>query len=117
MTCTRFVSFRLATEEKYLLDRVTRVEKHFAALALDVGLMIRKVAKMRNRGDKMMGSLRSHSEEETGTMKNSLVNISECFGALEDYRQALVDRMEAKVDMPLRNFESICKKAKVCCPI
>ena len=95
------------------MERVMRVEKNFAALALDIGLLIRKVAKMRNRGDALALSINTHGEEEDGSYKKSLVAIGECFGALEDYRQVLVDRLEAKVHRPLMNYENICRKARV----
>ena len=104
---------RLASEEKFLLDRVMRVEKHFASLAMDMGLLIRKVAKTRNRSDAMAQNLQSHADSEEGSMKQSLSAIAECFAALEDYRQVLVDRLEAKVHRPLLNFDGVCRKAKV----
>lgn len=72
---------------------------------------------------------------ETGNFKLSLENLSECIGALEDYRQTEVrdvpslpsylcfhpislslsqlDRLEAKVVKPLLEYDHVCKKAKV----
>lgn len=102
----------LAAEEKFLMERVMRVEKNFAALALDVGWLIRKIAKMRNRGDSLARTIKMHGDEEDGSYRKSVLAIAECFGALEDYRQALVDRLEAKVHSPLMNYESVCRKAK-----
>ena len=90
-----------------------RVEKHFAALALDMGLLIRKVAKTRNRSDAMAQTMQLHADSEEGSLKQSLCALSECFAALEDYRQVLVDRLEAKVHRPLLNFGAVCRKAKV----
>ena len=113
VSCTVCCPLRLASEEKFLLDRVMRVEKHFASLALDMGLLIRKVAKTRNRGDAMAQTLQSHADSEEGSMKQSLCAVAECFAALEDYRQVLVDRLEAKVHRPLLNFDGTCRKAKV----
>lgn len=90
-----------------------RVEKHFASLAHDMGLLIRKVAKTRNRSDAMAQTVQLHAESEEGSMKQSLCALAECFAALEDYRQVLVDRLEAKVHRPLLNFDGVCRKAKV----
>ena len=67
---------------------------------------------------------------ETGGLKSALENLSECFRAMEDYRQTEVkinkslsfklfshyiqlDRLEAKIVKPLLDYENTCRKAKV----
>ena len=55
-----------------------------------MGGMARKTALMRDKGDKLVKTLQDMAAGETGSMKNRLDSMAECFAALEDYRQAQV---------------------------
>lgn len=81
---------RLVAEEKYLEDRIAHVERNFSSLTTAMGGMARKTALMRDKGDKLVKTLQDMAAGETGSMKNRLDSMAECFAALEDYRQAQV---------------------------
>ena len=75
---------RLVSEEKYLEDRIAHVERNFSALATDLGGMVRKTARLRNKGDKIVKTLQDFATNESGELKKSLEGVAECFSALED---------------------------------
>ncbi len=81
---------RLVSEEKYLEDRVTHVERNFSALATDLGGMVRKTARLRDKGDRIVKTLQSFSSNEPGELKKSLEAMADCFSAMEDCNQLKV---------------------------
>ncbi|CAI8010293.1 Protein FAM92A [Geodia barretti] len=106
------LKLQLVSEERYLEDRVNHVERHVAALALDLGALVRKMARLRDKGDKIVSSVRDFASAEAGTMRKSLEGLGECLSAVENSQQLQIDRMEAKVVKPLLEYEGVCKKAK-----
>lgn len=82
--------FRLVSEEKYLEDRVCHVERHVAALALDLGALVRKMARMRDKGDKIVETMRDFASAESGSLRKSLEGLGECLSALENSQQLQV---------------------------
>jgi hypothetical protein len=88
------------------------VERHVAALALDLGALARKMARMRDKGDKIVSSMRDFASAESGSLRKSLEGLGECLSALENSQQLQIDKMEAKVVKPLLEYEVVCKKAK-----
>ena len=85
-----FHSTRLVSEEKYLEDRVCHVERHVAALALDLGALARKMARMRDKGDKIVETMRDFASAESGSLRKSLEGLGECLSALENSQQLQV---------------------------
>lgn len=81
---------RLVSEERYLEDRVNHVERHVAALALDLGALVRKMARMRDKGDKIVSSMRDFASAEAGSMRKSLEGLGECLSAVENSQQLQV---------------------------
>jgi len=90
--------------------------------------MIRKTARLRDKGDVLAKGINELADEERSPVGQKLKAIGECFAALEDFRQAKVapslltrtvvmllkiDRMEAKVLRPLNDYDTVCRKAKV----
>ena len=65
-------------------ERVVHVERNFSTLATDLGSMVRKTARLRDRGDRIVKNLQDFASNEAGSFKNSLEGIAECFSALED---------------------------------
>ena len=66
------------------------MERHFAALASDLGGMARKTARLRDKGDRIVKTLQDFSSAESGTTKKSLEGMAECLSALEDCQQLKV---------------------------
>ena len=63
---------------------MAHVERNFSALARDLGSMVRKTARLRDKGDTIAKTLQDFASAESGEMKKSLESIAECFSALED---------------------------------
>ncbi len=82
---------RLVSEEKYLDDRVTHVERNFAALALELGGIARKTARLRDKGDRIVKTLQDFSSTEAGSTRRGLDGLSECFSNLENCQQLKVE--------------------------
>lgn len=81
---------RLVSEEKYLKDRVEHVERHFAAIAANVGGAVRKMALLRDKGDKLVKAINDFASSENGTLKNGLEGLAECLTAIENCQQVKV---------------------------
>lgn len=66
------------------------MERNFSALALDLGGMARKTARLRDKGDRIVQTLKDFSTTESGTMRKSLEGVAECLSALENCQQLKV---------------------------
>ena len=66
------------------------VERHVAALALDLGAMVRKMARLRDKGDKIVATTRDFASAEAGSMRKSLEGLGECLSAVENSQQLQV---------------------------
>ena len=84
---------RLVSEERYLEDRISHVERNFAALASDMGGMVRRTARLRDKGDKIVKTFQDFAINENGCMKKSLDGLAECCSALEDCSQFKVNKV------------------------
>ena len=84
---------RLVSEERYLEDRISHVERNFAALASDMGGMVRRTARLRDKGDKIVKTFQDFASNENGCMKKSLDGLAECCSALEDCSQFKVNKV------------------------
>ena len=82
--------FSLAAEERYLTNKINLVEKHFSALAINVGAVARKTARLRDKGDELAKGINEYADSETAVVGQKLKAVGECFAALEDFRQAQV---------------------------
>ena len=69
---------------------MNHVERHVAALALDLGALVRKMARLRDKGDKIVSSVRDFASSEAGTMRKSLEGLGECLSAVENSQQLQV---------------------------
>ena len=66
------------------------MERNFSALAADLGGTVRRTAKLRDKGDRIVKTLQDFASTETGTMRKSLDGLAECFSALENCQQLKV---------------------------
>ena len=89
--------YRLVSEERYLEDRIAHVERNFAALATDMGGLVRRTARLRDKGDKVVKTFQDFASNENGCMKKSLEGLAECSSMLEDCSQLKVCAYMAKV--------------------
>ena len=80
----------MAAEERYLTEKINRVEKHFSTIAINVAAVARKTARLRDKGDVLAKGINEYADSEATAMGQKLKAVGECLAALEDYRQAQV---------------------------
>ena len=80
----------MISEEKYLEGRVSHVERRFSSLATDLGGVMRKTARLRDKGDLVVKTLQDFAGSESGGMRKSLEGLAECCSAMEDFNQLKV---------------------------
>lgn len=81
---------RLISEEKFMEERISHVERNFSSLAKNMGGIVRRTARLRDKGDKVVKTLQDFSVTEVGGMKKHLEGLSACFSAIEDFNQLKV---------------------------
>ncbi len=80
----------MVSELKYLEDIVAHVERRFASLATNLGGVVRKSARLRDKGDLVVKTLLDFAGSENGQMKKSLEGVAECCSTIEDCNQLKV---------------------------
>ncbi|XP_032683390.1 protein FAM92A isoform X2 [Odontomachus brunneus] len=101
-------------EAKFVQDRITGVEKHFAELCTIFAAFTRKTARLRDKGDELAKIIHIYADSETvnRSLSTGLTNFSETLSVIGDYRDAEVQRLDAKVVAPLSQYATICKHAR-----
>ncbi|KAL2712606.1 protein FAM92A-B isoform X1 [Vespula squamosa] len=101
-------------EAKFVYDRITGVEKHFAELCAIFAAFTRKAARLRDKNDEVAKTIHTYAESEliNRSLNNGLLNFSATLSAIGDYRDAQVQRLDAKVVAPLSQYATICKHAR-----
>ncbi|XP_019638363.1 PREDICTED: protein FAM92A1-like isoform X2 [Branchiostoma belcheri] len=97
---------------KFIQDRITKAEQHFGTLCQEFAAFSRKTAKLRDKGDELAKALLTYAEAEGQSLKSGVTGFAETISAIQDYRQAEVQRLEAKVVQPLTLYGNTCKHAK-----
>ncbi|XP_036788920.1 CBY1-interacting BAR domain-containing protein 1 isoform X4 [Manis pentadactyla] len=96
-------------QTRQLQDAVTNVEKHFGELCQIFAAYVRKTARLRDKADLLVNEINMYASTETPNLKQGLKNFADEFAKLQDYRQAEVERLEAKVVEPLKAYGAIVK--------
>ncbi|XP_008574629.1 PREDICTED: protein FAM92A1 isoform X1 [Galeopterus variegatus] len=96
-------------QTRQLQDVVTNVEKHFGELCQIFAAYVRKTARLRDKADLLVNEINVYASTETPNLKQGLKNFADEFAKLQDYRQAEVERLEAKVVEPLKAYGTIVK--------
>ncbi|KAB0368831.1 hypothetical protein FD755_019865, partial [Muntiacus reevesi] len=81
-------------QTRKLQDAVTNVEKHFGELY---------------KADLLVNESNVYASTETPHLKQGLKNFADEFAKLQDYQQAEVERLEAKVVEPLKAYGTVVK--------
>ncbi|XP_066289940.1 CBY1-interacting BAR domain-containing protein 1-like isoform X2 [Branchiostoma lanceolatum] len=97
---------------KFIQDRIAKAEQHFGTLCQEFAGFSRKTAKLRDKGDELAKALLTYAEAEGQSLKSGVTGFAETISAIQDYRQAEVQRLEAKVVQPLTMYGNTCKHAK-----
>ncbi|XP_045716714.1 protein FAM92A isoform X2 [Phyllostomus hastatus] len=96
-------------QTRQLQNAVTNVEKHFGELCQIFAAYVRKTARLRDKADLLVNEINVYASTETPNLKQGLKNFADEFAKLQDYRQAEVERLEAKVVEPLKAYGTIVK--------
>ncbi|KAK9308348.1 hypothetical protein QLX08_001762 [Tetragonisca angustula] len=101
-------------EAKFVQDRISNVEKHFAELCTTFAAYTRKAARLRDKGDEIAKIVQIYAQSETinQSLSNGLTNFSATLSVIGDYRDAKVQRFDAKIISPLSQYATICKHAR-----
>ncbi|XP_010222822.1 PREDICTED: protein FAM92A1 [Tinamus guttatus] len=107
-----FIYFSLISRDnqtRQIRDAVSNVEKHFGELCQIFAGYVRKTARLRDKADLLVNEIYAYAATETPNLKVGLKNFADEFSRLQDYRQAEVERLEAKVVEPLKSYGTIVK--------
>ncbi|XP_029034062.1 protein FAM92A isoform X2 [Osmia bicornis bicornis] len=101
-------------EAKFVQDRISNVEKHFAELCVTFAAYARKAARLRDKGDEIAKVIQTyaHSENINRSLSTGLTNFSATLSVIGDYSDAKVQRFDAKIIAPLSQYATICKHAR-----
>ncbi|NXK33825.1 FA92A protein, partial [Piprites chloris] len=106
---THFSLVSRDNQTRQIQDAVSNVEKHFGELCQIFAGYVRKTARLRDKADLLVNEIHAYAATETPNLKVGLKNFADEFSRLQDYRQAEVDRLEAKVVEPLKCYGTIVK--------
>jgi len=98
-----------AAQTRFIEDSVKKVQLHFGTLCNDFGGICRKTGKLRDRYDGLAKTCLKFADVEMGTLKRSLTDFAENISAVQDYRQAQIERVEKSVVEPLKRYGMECK--------
>jgi hypothetical protein len=70
----------------------------------DIGSVSRKNGRLRDKYDELAKTCMEYAGVELGSLKQSLTSFAEHISAVQDYRQAQIDRLEQKVLTPLLTY-------------
>ncbi|XP_036422159.1 protein FAM92A [Colossoma macropomum] len=97
------------TQTKQIQESITHVEKHFGELCQLFAAYVRKTARLRDKADVLVREISLYADTETPNLKNGLKNFADQLAKIQDYRQAEVERLEAKVVEPLKAYGTTVK--------
>ncbi|EHB00472.1 Protein FAM92A1 [Heterocephalus glaber] len=97
------------SQTRQLQDAVKNVEKHFGELCQIFTAYVWKTARLRDKADLLVNEINVYASTEAPNLKQGLKNFADEFAKLQDYRQAEVERLEAKVVEPLKAYGAIVK--------
>ncbi|XP_049951473.1 CBY1-interacting BAR domain-containing protein 1 isoform X2 [Schistocerca serialis cubense] len=114
MSSNRAQNMACEQQAKFIQERISTVEKHFADLCAVFAEYTRKNASVRNKNDDLAQSLQNYAQSENvnKSLKNGLLEFSQTLSFVSDYRDAKVKRLEKKVVEELSAYDGICKHAK-----
>ena len=99
-------------QAKTIKESITKSENLLTGVLNAVQKKCRKEAALRDSSDIMCKSIQTYSIEETPTTRNGLGILANTISEIQDYRQAMIERMEARVIQPVQNYEGIIKQVR-----
>ncbi|KAM8766247.1 CBY1-interacting BAR domain-containing protein 1 [Acanthopagrus schlegelii] len=99
-------------QTRKIQENITNVEKHFGEMCQIFAAYVRKTARLRDKADVLVREIGMYADTETPNLKSGLKQFADHLAKVEDYRQAEVERLEAKVIEPLKSYGAVVKRKR-----
>nr|XP_019549678.2 protein FAM92A-B-like isoform X1 [Aedes albopictus] len=101
-------------QSKFILDRISTVEKHFSELCGAFAEFTRKVARLRDKSDELAHVTQDYSSSEkyNKTLASGLSSLSKAITLIGDFQDLEVKRLENRIVSELSQYEVVCKHCK-----
>ncbi|KAJ7991925.1 hypothetical protein DPEC_G00288920 [Dallia pectoralis] len=97
------------SQTRQIQQNITNVEKHFGEMCQLFAAYVRKTARLRDKADLLVKEIRIYAETETPNLQRGVKQFADNLAKVQDYRQAEVERLEAKVVEPLKSYGNVVK--------
>ncbi|XP_074115485.1 CBY1 interacting BAR domain containing protein Fam92 isoform X1 [Cotesia typhae] len=101
-------------EARFVQERITKVEKHFADLCSSFAAYARKAARLRDKNDELAKVIQNYATSETmnQSLSRGLYNFGATLSVIGDYKDAEVQRIDSKIVSTLSQYSMICRHAR-----
>ncbi|KAM9340258.1 CBY1-interacting BAR domain-containing protein 1 [Symphorus nematophorus] len=100
------------SQTRKIQENITNVEKHFGEMCQMFAAYVRKTARLRDKADILVREIGLYADTETPSLKKGMKQFADHLAKIEDYRQAEVERLEAKVIEPLKSYGAVVKRKR-----
>ncbi|XP_045565461.1 CBY1-interacting BAR domain-containing protein 1 isoform X1 [Salmo salar] len=97
------------SQTRQIQQNITNTEKHFGEMCQLFAAYVRKTARLRDKADLLVREISIYAETETPNLQRGMKQFADNLAKVQDYRQAEVERLEAKVVEPLKSYGSVVK--------
>uniref|UniRef100_A0A3Q1IPE4 Family with sequence similarity 92 member A n=1 Tax=Anabas testudineus TaxID=64144 RepID=A0A3Q1IPE4_ANATE len=99
-------------QTRKIQENITNVEKHFGEMCQLFAAYVRKTARLRDKADLLVREISLYADTETPNMKRGMKQFADHLAKIQDYRQAEVERLEAKIIEPLKSYGAVVKRKR-----
>uniref|UniRef100_A0A3B4XE02 CBY1 interacting BAR domain containing 1 n=1 Tax=Seriola lalandi dorsalis TaxID=1841481 RepID=A0A3B4XE02_SERLL len=99
-------------QTRKIQENITNVEKHFGEMCQLFAAYVRKTARLRDKADLLVREIGLYADTETPNLKRGMKQYADHLAKIQDYRQAEVERLEAKVIEPLKSYGAVVKRKR-----
>ncbi|CAB1449647.1 unnamed protein product [Pleuronectes platessa] len=99
-------------QTRQIQENITNVEKHFGEMCQLFAGYVRKTARLRDKADLLVREISLYADTETPNLKRGMKQYADHLAKIQDYRQAEVERLEAKVIEPLKSYGAVVKRKR-----
>ncbi|XP_047460664.1 CBY1-interacting BAR domain-containing protein 1 isoform X3 [Mugil cephalus] len=100
------------SQTRRIQENITNVEKHFGEMCQLFAGYVRKTARLRDKADLLVREIGVYADTETPNLKRGMKQYADHLAKIQDYRQAEVERLEAKVIEPLKSYGAVVKRKR-----
>uniref|UniRef100_A0A672YTT2 Family with sequence similarity 92 member A1 n=1 Tax=Sphaeramia orbicularis TaxID=375764 RepID=A0A672YTT2_9TELE len=99
-------------QTRKIQENITNVERHFGEMCQLFAAYVRKTARLRDKADVLVKEIGMYADTETPNLKRGMKQFADHLAKIQDYRQAEVERLEAKVIEPLKSYGAVVKQKR-----